>query len=195
MVKKKGPVWNFFNENGKGVTCKYCAKDYKQSNSVKMERHIKKCFKCPAELKRILTVSVKTPTRTDVFQLQPLTVDGTVGELEKAGPSSVDSNSSCTPRPSPRQPQFSSASSSTPSYSSLPRSLISPSTASPRGISSFLDQMDAQTNVSILFQPVNTNNLGRISLWPTIQAFNTGPGTREGGSTEIFSSVSDRYTL
>lgn len=151
MVKKKGPVWNFFNEKGKGVSCKYCSKDYKQSNAVKMERHIRKCFKCPAELKNILTVSDKTLKGNDLglLKLQPLMVDtrpteNCTAELEMAGPSSVDSSL----RQMPRQPQLSSATSS---GSSLSLNLVSPSsTSASRRILPFWDQMDAQTNVSRL---------------------------------------------
>jgi hypothetical protein len=54
MGKKKGPAWDFFKEKNKGVVCKYCAKEYKQSNVNKMTKHIKKCFKCPEDLKKYL---------------------------------------------------------------------------------------------------------------------------------------------
>lgn len=54
MGKKKGPAWDFFKEKDKGVVCKYCSKEYKQSNVNKMTKHIKKCFKCPQDLKKYL---------------------------------------------------------------------------------------------------------------------------------------------
>lgn len=54
MGKKKGPAWDFFKAKDKGVVCKYCSKEYKQSNVNKMTKHIKKCFKCPQDLKKYL---------------------------------------------------------------------------------------------------------------------------------------------
>lgn len=54
MGKKKGPAWDFFKEKDKGVVCKYCSKEYKQSNVNKMTKHIKKCFKCPQDFKKYL---------------------------------------------------------------------------------------------------------------------------------------------
>jgi len=74
MVKKKGVIWDFFNVKGKGVACKYCSHEYKQANSIKMENHIKKCIKCPAGLKHILSKGKPRPSTTG-FVSQPLTVE------------------------------------------------------------------------------------------------------------------------
>lgn len=143
MVKKKGPIWTFFNEKGKGVCCKYCLKEYKQSNAVKMERHIKKCFKCPSELKNIIMTGNKTETLkkggSGLGLLRPLTVDTNTSEgVVLAGPSSAN-----VPKQSPLS---SAASSSTDSSTNL----TSPSTLTAKKILPFWDQMDIQTNVSSL---------------------------------------------
>lgn len=96
MVKKKGLVWNFFQIKGKGVVCKYCTQEYKQANSVKMERHIKKCLKCPAGLKHVLFASPKQTLPKSASQDigEPLKVNvelNTETDLTSAGPSSASS--------------------------------------------------------------------------------------------------------
>lgn len=149
MVKKKGPIWNFFNEKGKGVSCKYCLIEYKQSNSVKMERHIKKCFKCPSDLKNIISTSDnKTETgkkggsaELGLGLLKPITVDTDTSEgadLCMAGPSSV------------KRPKDSPISVTTSASSGSSSSLTSPTSAlsAAKRIVPFWDQMDIQTNVS-----------------------------------------------
>lgn len=125
MVKKKGPVWNFFNLKGKGVSCKYCFKEYKQSHSNKMENHIKKCFKCPQDLKKVLELStmIEKPIKKK-SPYEPLIVE--VEDFNKPGPSSGS---------------FKSSSSS----EFLPQPV---SSSTPKGIPSFVDHMDIQTNVS-----------------------------------------------
>jgi len=114
MVKKKGPIWNFFSLKGKGVSCKYCFKDYKQAHAQKMTNHIKKCFKCPQDLKKVLDLNK--------------TVNKVHGH---PGPSSVSSEK-CFFDDDDMQ-------TSSQSLSSTPK---------PKLISSFVDHMDAQTNVS-----------------------------------------------
>lgn len=54
MGKVKGVIWNFYNEKDSCYYCKYCNVEYKHSNATKMTTHIKKCLKCPAELKKTL---------------------------------------------------------------------------------------------------------------------------------------------
>lgn len=161
MVKKKGAVWDFFNIKGKGVVCKYCTQEYKQGNAVKMEKHIKKCIKCPAGLKHILTISISKPT------LRPLTVavdlDANVDQttqgqavLTSAGLSSATSPfKSPTPHaPKPWPSPLSAHSSSSSGSATIP--IYSP--GSSRGITAFLDHMDMQTNVSL-------NHLRPTILW------------------------------
>lgn len=158
MVKNKGAVWDFFNIKGKGVVCKYCTQEYKQGNSVKMEKHIKKCIKCPAGLKHILTVSKPTPRpSTTKYINQPLTVDvdSNVGQttqgqavLTSAGLSSATSPFKSPTRtpPTPKPwPSPLSAHSSSSGSTTIP--IYSP--GSSRGITAFFDHMDIQTNVSL----------------------------------------------
>lgn len=126
MVKRKGPVWDFFNLKGKGVACKYCCKEYKQSHAYKMGNHIKKCFKCPQDLKKVLDLSTNVEKPISKKSLcEPLLVE--VGDFNKPGSSSGPGQASSSG-------EFSSQS--------------FPSTSTPKGISSFVDHMDIQTNVS-----------------------------------------------
>ena len=112
MGKKKGVIWDSFNIKGKSVVCKYCGVYYKQGNSCKMEKHIKKCFKCPAGLRCVLRAGATSVNKTstnlkDISKPKPLTEDVTVDQggllgqstetlmhLTKAGPSSAQSSSS-----------------------------------------------------------------------------------------------------
>lgn len=133
MVKKKGAVWNFFTLKGKGVSCKYCFKAYKQSHAHKMANHIKKCFKCPQDLKKVLdltTNSGKPATSSMKSTWEPLVVGvGGEGDVNKPGPSSSEKSSV-------------DVATSSQSLSSTPKAKF---------ISSFVDQMDIQTNVSNCF--------------------------------------------
>uniref|UniRef100_A0A1B6MU20 BED-type domain-containing protein n=1 Tax=Graphocephala atropunctata TaxID=36148 RepID=A0A1B6MU20_9HEMI len=93
MVKKKGPAWDFFKEKDKGVVCKYCSKEYKQSNVNKMTKHIKKCFKCPQDMKKYLEsqtskIQGKESMRKSGEGLKELSVDVSSVPPE-AGPSSA----------------------------------------------------------------------------------------------------------
>lgn len=161
MVKKKGVIWDFFNTKGKGAVCKYCATEYKQANSCKMEKHIKKCFKCPAGLKCILSAKSTPKSSTNLKDMnQPLTVnvDVNVGQttqtqthLTKAGSSSTPSPSFLIPAPKP-WPSPLSATSSDSGSGTVP--IYCP--GSSRGMTSFLDHMDSQTNVSLKYL-VNNN--------------------------------------
>lgn len=55
MGKKKGPAWQFFKDKNKGgVVCKYCNIEYKHANVNKMTNHIRKCYKCPEDMKMVL---------------------------------------------------------------------------------------------------------------------------------------------
>lgn len=63
MVRKKDPVWQFFKDNIKGgAVCKYCNTEYKFANVAKMTKHIKKCFKCPQEIKKTVNLKLNTST-------------------------------------------------------------------------------------------------------------------------------------
>lgn len=150
MVKRKGPTWDFFKTKNKGVECKYCSKEYKHANVNKMEKHIKKCFKCPADLKKVLDSSDKVKLFKSIIPA-PLTpkkntdksLSVTVSNMEdlEAGPSSSSSNN-----PS-KNPSRNSISNSDSESSLFPgNTIIQPSPSSQ--LLSFVDHMDAQTNVS-----------------------------------------------
>lgn len=139
MVKKKGPVWNFYNSKGKGVSCKYCFKEYKVPHAKKMETHIQKCFKCPQGLKKvfelgrgILIENPKNPVKNIYEPLAPLVIP--VRDLDKPGPSSAS--------------EISTFKSSSSSSSDITLQLQLPASSTPKGIPSFVDHMDVQTNVS-----------------------------------------------
>lgn len=144
MVKKKGPIWDFFSIKGKGVACKYCCKEYKQSHAYKMANHIKKCFKCPQDLKKVLDLSTnigKPIANKGVYEVVDVS-----GGFKKPGPSSAGTLScACASSASPSPTSFSAGSSQTCSSSGFPMQ-SSPSTS--KGITSFVDHMDIQTNVS-----------------------------------------------
>lgn len=62
MPRTKKKVWNCFDEKSDGsVECKWCKQTYKFGNVSKMENHIKKCLKCPEQMKRTIFED-KTPT-------------------------------------------------------------------------------------------------------------------------------------
>lgn len=52
--KKNQSVWKHYDEQGKGVCCKYCKKFHATSNVNKMSKHLEKCFKCPFDVKKKL---------------------------------------------------------------------------------------------------------------------------------------------
>lgn len=149
MGKKKGVVWDFFKIKGIGVICKYCPTEYKHPNSCKMEKHIKKCFKCPEGLKSILSVTTSTATtsksKSRNVTSKPLSIE--VDEeidLTQPGPSSADSMGPPKSWPSPSPLSTNSATSdsgTTPIYSPRFSGLLN----------KFMDQMDSQTNVSLKF--------------------------------------------
>lgn len=78
MGRKKNVIRMFFNKNqNKSATCKYCNKIYRVINVCRMSDHIKKCLKCPKELKKKanlegfpenenLSVCHSQPTQNDV---------------------------------------------------------------------------------------------------------------------------------
>ena len=171
MGKKKGPAWNFFNvKKNKSVQCKYCNVEYKHANVNKMERHIKKCFQCPAGLKKLLnrnttanefnfkqTANMTTITANLELQEQ-LNIDvDDPNENCQASQMSLSSTSSNNTRSS-RSPSLlktimpgtSSNFSSEISSSSLTNSKISkthiddPTTL----LTAFVDHMDETSNVS-----------------------------------------------
>lgn len=150
MGGKKGLAWNFFNVKGKSVQCKYCNKDYKHANVNKMENHIKKCFKCPAGLKKVFDSDSKCKKyHKESISTMPST-------------SNVEENITISDTDEPNTGQMSSTSSNTSSIpiTSVPSLLknagdgtssfltnkkISKSQIS---MTAFLDQMDEITNVS-----------------------------------------------
>lgn len=99
MGKKKGPAWEFFKEKNKGVICKYCSKEYKQSNVNKMARQISKCFKCPQDMNKLLHVQCSSSmtkfvgVRKTVYAqpLGELQVDVT-SDVPEEGPTSAGSH-------------------------------------------------------------------------------------------------------
>lgn len=142
MVKKKGPAWNFFKQKNKGVECKYCCKVYKHSNVNKMANHIKKCFKCPADMKKILdNCNILKPLQT------ARSTSKRISEQEADLSTDTEPGSSSSSMPVSRN-TFSSELMQNEAESLLQSS----STSSKRslGLQSFMDHMDTQTNVSIL---------------------------------------------
>jgi len=140
MVKRKGLAWNFFKEKNKGVTCKYCSKDYQHANVNKMTQHIKKCFKCPADMKNALASDtckmrsdfISTPTR--VFAPRTMILQESL---------EVDVTATAEPRPSSSTSHTSSLSILSQAWNdNEPR----PRTSSL--LTSFVDHMDAPSNVS-----------------------------------------------
>lgn len=129
MAKKKGPTWNFFKVKNKGVVCNFCFKEYTHSNVNKMTRHIKKCLKCPAGIKKILD------RRNVLISLQktmPISNNESVQTVPKLGVPGP-SRSKCL-----RSSKISNLEISQPSSSAFVQEL---------GLTS-VDNMDTQTNVS-----------------------------------------------
>lgn len=104
MGKKKGPAWNFFNiKKDKTVQCKYCNLEYKHANVNKMEKHIKKCFKCPVGLKKILNrhevdnklcfKQVPTASKLEFSEHLSIDVDNPDESCQASQMSSTSSNS------------------------------------------------------------------------------------------------------
>ena len=160
MGKRKGPAWDFFKEKGCGVICKYCCKEYKHANVNKMSNHIKKCFKTPADLKKVLnsnicatavfkSFSTSTPQKMSV--LEPLEID-TSFETEPEPRPSASSNEHN--RLASRNSNLSSSSSSEVwglQQCGQSKTLLQSSTSQSSQQSqllSFVDHMDTQENVS-----------------------------------------------
>jgi hypothetical protein len=164
MGKKKGPAWQLFKDNNKGgVVCKYCNLVYKHANVNKMTNHIRKCFKCPEETKKVL--------------VQPKTVNATVGHsihnsCTKKYPKKQEELTDVSFEMEESNPGPSSSSSSSPMFNltspsgksdhftfSLPRP-PRPSSSIPRqGLLTFLDHMDSQLNVSKIIHFLNYSDL------------------------------------
>uniref|UniRef100_A0A1B6MLC9 BED-type domain-containing protein n=1 Tax=Graphocephala atropunctata TaxID=36148 RepID=A0A1B6MLC9_9HEMI len=157
MVKKKGPAWDFFKEKDKGVVCKYCSKEYKQSNVNKMTKHIKKCFKCPQDMKKYLEsqtskIQGKESMRKSGEGLKELSVDVSSVPPE-AGPSSFGSQRPGSAMSSKSDMSISGTSSASHETEIL---FLQPTSRSStvgegRGLLSFVDTMDPQLNVSYKF--------------------------------------------
>lgn len=148
MGKKKGPAWDFFKEKDKGVVCKYCSKEYKHSNVNKMTKHIKKCFKCPQDLKKYLERQSSNIQVTEIMRkscegegLKELSVD--VSSPPESGPSSFGSQ---------RPGSAMSSGASSVSHETETSFVRPPSRSSTLGLGggllSFIDTMDPQLNVS-----------------------------------------------
>lgn len=158
MGKKKGPAWDFFKEKDKGVVCKYCSKEYKQSNVNKMTKHIRKCFKCPQDLKKYLDsqasniqVKEKEGMRKPGEGLNELSVDVSFVPPEAcSSPSSFGSKRPESAMSSKSDMSISGASST--SHESEVSFLQPHSRSSTVGrggsLLSFVDTMDPQLNVS-----------------------------------------------
>lgn len=55
MPRQKKKIWKCYNEKSDGsVECNYCKQTYKFGNVSKMETHIKKCLKCPEQMRRTI---------------------------------------------------------------------------------------------------------------------------------------------
>lgn len=145
MGKKKGPAWNFFKEKNKGVECKYCCKEYKHSNVNKMTNHIKKCFKCPADMKKILDYSnIVKPLQTVVYTskknsekiFQSHDHDVSLAESVPGSSSNIRNSTFSSSDANPNNTRcFAQTSKFTSSQEGL-------------GLLSFVDHMDAEANVS-----------------------------------------------
>lgn len=171
MDKKKGVTWTYFRVEDKKVICKYCSKLYKHANVNKMERHIKKCFKCPEDFKKVFsggTASlIKAPKSKSVVP-QPQTnivnqeiVDVDITDLTEAEPAlafSVTASSLQSPKTSkPLETSDKVASPSNSLSSTTPLSSVSIvnrpesriSTYTPnKSVLNFIDTMDDRQNVS-----------------------------------------------
>jgi hypothetical protein len=63
--QKKQIIWVHYitNANNKSIKCKYCQTTYSVPNVNKMERHLKKCLKCPRAIKYKIFGSSKNNER------------------------------------------------------------------------------------------------------------------------------------
>lgn len=154
MGKKKGPAWDFFKTKDKGVLCKYCNKEYKVSNVNKMTKHIKKCFKCPDALKKVLELDIKSKVTTgqtainEQLQIQVSPVSMKPGPKSDSGDLSSWSSMSdisVSGKSTHETPEFQRPTSPT-------TSLTSSSIVGGGGLLNFLDHMDPQMNVSCMLK-------------------------------------------